>query len=110
MPERKRRILVIDDDDTVAVLLKPYFEQQQFELEITRSGADGLTAAQSRPPSLVLLSAKLPDMSGLEIFKQLRERARTTHVPVMILANHSEAKQQNDLLEAGVDDFIAKPF
>jgi PleD family two-component response regulator len=110
MPERKRRILVIDDDNTIATLLQPHFAQENFEAHIVTTGQEGLQDAFTTPPALVLLSAKLPDMAGLEVFKQLRARARTTHIPIMIVAGHSEARQQNELLAAGADDFIAKPF
>ncbi len=107
---RTHRLLIIDDDPLSAVALKPYFGQQGFEVRSSTTAADGLSDALAFPPSLILLAVSLPDKPGLDVFQQLRARARTAHIPVMFLAEHVELRHQNDLLGAGADDFITKPF
>ncbi len=112
MPDsgRARRILIIDGDALNAAMLRPYFAQQGFEAQVTETGSEGLDKALSNPPSLVLLAVSLPDGSGLDVFQKLRSRTRTSHVPVIFLAEPRDARQQNNLLEAGADDFIVKPY
>jgi DNA-binding response OmpR family regulator len=109
-PSRVRRLLIIDSDAITTGALKQYFGQQGFDVSVVPTGAEGAREAVARLPALILLAATLSDGPGLEVFKQLRGRVRTAHIPVMFLANHSEADLQNALLGAGADDFILKPF
>jgi CheY-like chemotaxis protein len=101
---------VIDDDQAVTMTLEPYFKEQGYKLITAKSAQDGINEAMTRLPSLILLSTTLPDRSGPEVFHELRSRARTANIPVMFLATYTDAKRQNELLSAGADDFINKPF
>ena len=108
--ERVSRVLLIDDDPSVGDMLQMAFKEQGYEFQAVTTAADGLSAAMQKPPTLILLSTMLPDQSGLQVFHALRERTRTAHIPIMFLAGRGAASQQNDVLMAGADDFIAKPF
>src|SRR5450432_944195 len=105
-----RNILIIDDDQAVTMTLEPYFAQQNYRLLVAKTAEEGLNEAMTSLPSLILLSTRLPDRSGLETFRELRSRTRTANIPVMFLATYTDAKSQNELLSAGADDFINKPF
>jgi PleD family two-component response regulator len=107
--ERTRNILLIDSDSAVNATLEGYFAQQNYKLIACATGAEGVSQAVSRPPSLILLSTALPDSSGMDVFNQLRSRSRTAHIPVMFLAEASDIRYQKDFLSAGADDFIPKP-
>src|SRR5512140_2960962 len=96
-----RNILVIDDDQAVTLTLEPYFAQQNYKLIVSKTAEEGLNEAMTRLPSLILLSTSLPDRSGLDIFHELRSRARTANIPVMFLATYTDSKRQNELLSAG---------
>ncbi len=104
------RVLLIDDDPSTGELLQTVFQEQGHDLQVMASAADGLAASLDKPPALILLAVRLPDQAGLEVLRTLRNRARTQHIPVMFLARRSEADHQNELLSAGADDFILKPF
>jgi PleD family two-component response regulator len=108
--DRARTILLIDPDYAVSATLDPYFKQQGFEIALAKTGSEGLNQALAHLPSMVLLTTRLPDGDGAEVFKQLRKHSRTAHIPVMFLAEHQDAKLQNELLSAGADDFVLKPF
>ncbi len=114
MPEspagRQRRILIIDGDPVNISLLQPHFSQQGFDVQVAESGANGLNQALGQPPALILLAVSLSDGPGLDVFRQLRDRPRLAHIPVMFLAEHAEANRQNAILSAGADDFIVKPY
>ena len=105
-----RQILVIDNDANSIFALEQYFGPQGFTVSVAKTGADGLNLAQGRLPALILMSTQLPDKPAQEVFLGLRGRARTSSIPVMFLADRVDAKLQNELLAAGADDFIAKPF
>ncbi len=109
-PGSVRHILIIDGDSFTPLALKQYFSEHGFEISVMTTGKEGMNEALVHPPSLILLAATLSDGPGVEVFKNLRSRARTAHIPIMFLAEHAEAHYQNDLLSAGADDFILKPF
>lgn len=104
-----RNILLIDSDSGVNATLEGYFAQQGYKLTSCSTSAEGVNQAISRPPSLILLSTALTDGSGMDAYKQLRSRSRTSHIPVMFLAEASDMRFQKEFLEAGADDFIPKP-
>jgi PleD family two-component response regulator len=104
------RVLLIDSDPADVELIRTALTEQGHSVRAAANGNDGLTAALEKTPSLVLLALSLPDQSGLDVFRTMRSRARTEHVPVMFLAERGESSQQNAVLQAGADDFIVKPF
>ena len=104
------RVLLIDDDPADSNLIGNAFSEQGYTFQHAATGQEGLLLALDKTPSLVLLALTLPDQNGLEVLHALRERARTAHVPVMILARRPESAQQNTALKAGADDFIVEPF
>lgn len=107
---RTHRVLIIDDDPLCAISLVPYFKTQGFDVRSSLNAEAGLADALANLPSLILLAVSLPDKPGLAVFKELRNRPRTAHIPIMFLAEHIETRHQNELLSAGADDFITKPF
>jgi len=104
------RILLIDGNPDNGHLIPIALAAQGHDVQLAVKGSDGLAAAQEKAPSLVLLAVSLPDQPGLDVFRALRSRARTSHVPVLFLAGRTESGQQNTILQAGADDFIVEPF
>ncbi|MHB8627829.1 MAG: response regulator [Aggregatilineales bacterium] len=104
------RVLLIDSDPADAELIRTALTEQGHVVRVAANGSDGLAATLEKTPSLVLLALNLPDQSGLDVFRTMHGRARTEHIPVMFLAERGEASQQNEVLYAGADDFIIKPF
>src|SRR5436305_6858016 len=110
LSSRSRLILIADEDYAVVASLVPYFAQQGYVTAVAANGADALASALASPPSLILLSTRLPDGPGCDVFKKLRESACTATIPVMFLASVGDSKLQNELLSEGADEFIPKPF
>ncbi len=104
------RLLIIDGDSRLAEALCHHFESAGYQAQAASTGSAGLEAAVKDRPHLILLDATLPDMDGLEVFRALRDQARTGHIPVMVLAGRSEMMLQNKVLEEGAYDFIEKPL
>lgn len=108
--EKSGRLLIIDGDELLCQTLAQHFGQAGYEVDSASRGQAGINLALSARPNLILLSAQLPDMTGLDVFRVLRDKPRTGHIPVMILAGKSETLLQHTLLEEGAYDFIEKPI
>jgi PleD family two-component response regulator len=104
------RLLIIDGDTTLIHTARVHFERTGYQVVAATSGEAGLSLATSARPNLILLSLRLPDSDGLEVFRALRDKPRTGHIPVMILAGRDDALLQNTFLEEGAYDFIEKPL
>ena len=101
------RILTIDDEKQIRKLLKIGLEAEGFEVTDAANAADGLDAVVKQKPDLVLLDLNLPDGFGLDVLKKIRE---FSEVPVLVLSVKDKETDKIELLEAGADDYITKPF
>ncbi len=103
----KPRILIVEDEPGIADTLQYALRTDGFEPAWCATGEEALANAMATPPALVILDVGLPDASGFEIFKRLRE---TSDVPVVFLTARSDEIDRVVGLELGADDYIAKPF
>jgi DNA-binding response OmpR family regulator len=103
------RILVVDDTPANIKLLDAVLGSQGYTVIPAVSGAEALALVEQEPPDLVLLDILMPGMDGYEVCRRLRGRPATAHLPV-ILITASETKDKVKGLDAGADDFLAKPF
>lgn len=101
------RILIIDDEPTIRSMLRRHLELNKFEVRESENSAEGLSAASSTHPHLIILDLGLPDASGLVTLKKLRE---WTSIPVIILTVTDDEATKVELLDAGADDYLTKPF
>ena len=102
-----KRILIVEDDLDILRLLKRELEEAGFEVLAYDSGMRGLTAVREEEPDLVILDLGLPDISGQEIARRVR---RTGDTPILILTAADEVGTKVEMLNAGADDYLAKPF
>lgn len=103
-----QRLLVIDDDPTITSVLKRGLSYEGYAVDTAGTGAQGLTIARDHTPDLVILDVMLPGMDGLEVLRRLR--GADEDVPVLLLTALDEPTDQVKGLEAGADDYVAKPF
>lgn len=104
---RQHRILLIEDEPGLAESVRYALEAEGFDVEVAETGLKGLEAARRLQPDLVLLDLMLPEMSGLDVCRQIRS---SSDVPiVMLTAKDSEADKVSGL-ELGADDYLTKPF
>jgi two-component system, OmpR family, KDP operon response regulator KdpE len=101
------QVLVIDDEVQIRRLLRIYLENQGFKMNEAPNGGDGLRAIAGVKPDIVLLDLGLPDMDGLEVLKSLRS---WSSVPVIVLSVRNSEEDVVELLNAGADDYMIKPF
>ena len=109
-PEAEQlRLLVIDDEPKLTNFLRMELEVEGYSVAVAHDGASGLIALRSDPaPDLVLLDWNLPDFTGLDICRRIRSTGMK--LPVLMLTGHNEVKDKVEALDAGVDDYLVKPF
>jgi two-component system nitrogen regulation response regulator NtrX len=103
----KPRVLIVDDEDAVRSSLKMIFEYEGYEVLLAANGPVGLKLAEQESPDLVFLDIKMPQMDGLEVLKQLKEKDGS--IPVVILSGHGTVKTAVEAVKLGAYDFIEKP-
>lgn len=104
------RILIVEDDPSLVELLRYNLETEGFDVSVARDGEGGLEAIDTQDPDLVVLDWMLPNMSGIEICRQMRQRTATRTTPVIMLTAKGEESDRIRGLETGADDYIVKPF
>ncbi|HEU4319527.1 MAG TPA: response regulator transcription factor [Acidimicrobiia bacterium] len=104
---RPHRILIVEDEPGLAESVRYTLESEGFEVMLAATGVNGLDAARHSDPDLILLDLMLPEMSGLDVCRQIR---MSSDVPIIMLtAKDSEADKVTGL-ELGADDYMTKPF
>ncbi len=99
--------LIIEDDDDIRRLLEMTISQAGLEVESVSTGQDGLDQAEQKPYSMITVDIGLPDISGLEVVRSLRQ---TYTGPVVIISARSSESDKDAGLAAGADLFLTKPF
>lgn len=102
------RLLVIEDDATLRQSLAAKLEDGGFAVEQAGDGREGLYFALEYPIDLAIVDLGLPEMSGLDIIRELRERGKT--YPILILTARERWEDKVAGLDAGADDYVVKPF
>jgi pilus assembly protein CpaE len=103
-------ILLVDDDKMIHKLVSAALEADGYELIFAKNGQEGFEIIKRVIPNLILLDLVLPDMDGYQICKILRNDPRTTNVPIIMLTGVSDLDNRLKAFQAGVDDFLSKPF
>ena len=112
MPELAKsrpRVLVVDDEPRLTELLSLELDVEGYDVDIASDGATGLIRSRSEPaPDLIILDWNLPDFSGIDICQRIRAGGICT--PILMLTGHEEVSDRVTALDAGVDDYLIKPF
>jgi two-component system KDP operon response regulator KdpE len=101
------QILVIEDDPPIRRFLRAALEAHGYRYRESSTGEDGIAQAATHVPDLVLLDLGLPDISGFEVVRRLREWSR---VPILVLSAREQEEDKIRALDAGADDYVTKPF
>ena len=102
------RILVIEDEKNLREQLVTRLQQQGYAVDAASDGEDGLFMATEYPFDAAVIDLGLPKLTGIEVIKQLR--ANGYELPILILTARSRWQEKVEGLEAGGDDYLAKPF
>jgi len=100
-------VLAVDDEPGILRLLKLELSAQGFRVLTATSGEEALSVAEEHRPDIVLLDVVMPDMTGMEVMRRLRERAST---PVILVTAKDTDTDKIQGLGLGADDYVIKPF
>lgn len=104
-----QRVLVVDDVESNLLLASRYLADVECEVVTASDGDQALACAGAVAPDLVLLDVAMPGLDGLEVCRRLKSQASTRLVPVVMLTAFNAVHDRVEALEAGADDFLAKP-
>jgi len=100
-------VVVIEDEPQIRRFLRPTLVGQGYRVVEATTGEEGVQQAATRQPDIVILDLGLPDMEGLDVIRRLRE---WTAVPIVVLSARGQERDKIAALDAGADDYVAKPF
>ena len=102
-----KHVLIVEDDTDISRLLRLELEDAGYRVSCFDTGMRGLAAIREERPDLVILDLGLPDLSGAEIARRVRH---TDPTPILILTARDDVETKVAMLNAGADDYLAKPF
>lgn len=101
------RILVVDDEAAILRIVRANLARHGYRVETAATGREALDAYGFHHPDLILLDLGLPDLDGLEVIRQVRQRATT---PIVVLSARGAERDKVQALDLGADDYLTKPF
>ncbi|QEG23767.1 response regulator [Mariniblastus fucicola] len=107
----KRKLLIVDDDvDLVELLMDSFARDNRFEIKSANNGFDAGMLVREFRPDLVILDVMLPDINGKEVCQRVRSDDTMKSLKIICISGMVEQDKIQDLLMAGADDFMNKPF
>ena len=105
---KKKRVLVIDDDQDILEPIALLLESEGYMVATITKGNETYTKVKEFAPNIILLDILMSGSDGRTICKKLKQTDETKHIPIVMMSAHPGADK--DSVDAGADDFIAKPF
>jgi len=107
---RSQTVLVVDDDEGMRSFLCRLLSAEGYAVDVVVDGPSALASIAARSPDVILLDVNLPGLSGFEVCRRVREDATTRLTPIIIVTALDAPAQRVEGLEAGADDYLAKPI
>ena len=104
------KILVVEDEADIRKLISYHLDQEHFHILEAENGEDALELAHRETPRLIVLDLMLPNLSGLEVCRLVRQNPDTAQTPILMLTAKAGEADRVTGLELGADDYITKPF
>lgn len=108
MNEKKKKILLVEDDEMLVNMYSDKFRREGYDVETAMNGADGLKAASSYRPDIILLDIVMPKMDGFAVLKKLKKKMDTKDIPVLLLTNLGQEEDVKKGKELGAADYYIK--
>ena len=103
-------ILIVDDNENNRKLARDVLEFAGFSTVEATGGVEGVSMAMEHAPALVLMDIRMPDISGTDALKLLREDSRTADIPIVALTSSTMHGDEERFLAEGFDGYLAKPI
>jgi two-component system phosphate regulon response regulator PhoB len=102
--------IAVEDEKSIITLIKYNLEKEGFKVFCAETGEDALKIIKEKTLDVVILDWMLPDVSGIEVCRQIKKDKKLKNVPVLILTAKGEPDDKIKGLEVGADDYVTKPF
>ncbi len=103
-------ILIVEDDPKSLVLIRDLLQVSGYSTIEATDGQQGVELAKASKPDLILMDVQMPVMDGLEATRILKADATTSNIPVLALTSYAMKGDEERILEAGCDGYLAKPY
>jgi two-component system phosphate regulon response regulator PhoB len=103
-------VLVVEDEPAQREVLAYNIRAEGYEVVTAEAGDEALVVVRETPPDVIILDWMLPNVSGIEVCRQLKMSGDTARIPVIMLSARSEETDKVRGLETGADDYIVKPY
>jgi type II secretory ATPase GspE/PulE/Tfp pilus assembly ATPase PilB-like protein len=107
---RGTKVLLVEDEEPLRRVMKDLLEREGYIVSEARDGIQALDQVDRYAPDIIVLDLNLPGLDGYSVLQQLRSRAATRAIPVMVLTAKGDEDNEVRVFELGADDFITKPF
>jgi DNA-binding response OmpR family regulator len=109
--EAKKRVLVVDDDQELLNLIRVLLSRLGVDVTTAQTAAAAAQLLKNPPlPDLLILDLMLPDVSGVDLLKQMRTKSMFDSLPVLVLSALIDPSQIREALDAGADRYLTKPY
>ncbi len=105
-----KTILIVEDNELNMKLFQDLLEAHGYETIQTRNGKDAFAMAKQEKPNLILMDIQLPEVSGLEVTKWIKDDENIKHIPVIAVTAFAMKGDEQKILDGGCEDYIAKPI
>jgi CheY-like chemotaxis protein len=105
----RKKILLVDDCGTSLLFLELLLRGPDYEIVKARDGTQALDRIAVERPDLVLMDLVMPDLSGLDVVRALREREETRGIPVVVVTVRGDAHSRDEAMRIGCQDYLTKP-
>ncbi len=109
-PSDKKKILIVEDNELNMRLFNDLLEAQGYEIIQARQGIEALKQARQHLPDLILMDIQLPEISGLEVTKWIKEDEELKTIPVIAVTAFAMKGDEQRIRESGCEGYIAKPI
>lgn len=106
----KKKILLVEDNPATIDVIQKELEFLGYESVVAQDGKEGIDKAASSLPDLIIMDISLPKMDGLEATSLIRKNPKTGSIPILAATARALPGDKEKCLQAGCDDYIAKPF
>ncbi len=106
----KKKLLAVDDESDLLLIIKTALFSEGFDVTTATNGMDAIASIQENQPDLIILDMMMPEMSGFDTLKKIREDSKTATIPVIMLTGVSDKDRMREAINLGIDYYIVKPF